>query len=129
MIENASILIVDDEPTALSLMSKIIANCGYKPVTAQNGKEGLDILNTTFNIAMIFTDYQMPVMDGIKMIDKIHKDNRFANIPIVMISGIITHKEAGKLLSKGVAAFREKPIYTADIKALLQIHLEGIGLH
>ena len=113
------ILIVDDEPTSLNLLSKIVESIGFPAISADNGKAALKILNENPHIQFIFTDYKMPVMDGPSMIKAIHRNNKLKNIPIVLISGKVGFKEAGALLSKGVKGFMEKPIFKDDIKNIL----------
>ncbi len=127
MEAQAKILIVDDDDSFLDLMVTIISGMGYKTLTANDGKEALTILKETADIALILTDFEMPGMNGPTLVKKVHKNKALNHIPMIMVSGRVGFKEAGYLLGKGVRAFREKPIFPAEIIGLVKLFIEGEG--
>ena len=114
-----SVLIIDDDVSAQILLQKIVMDKGYECIIRSNGKEGLEALEEE-NVSFIFTDYKMPVMDGLAMIKKIHKNPKWSHIPIVLISGHVSFKEAGKFLEYGVKGFMEKPFNINGIENFLE---------
>jgi CheY-like chemotaxis protein len=80
-----TILLVDDEPAIIETFAEVLIWEGFHVVTAANGKEGLEKLETlTPDLALI--DYMMPVMDGVDMIRAMWANPAYAEIPIIMIS-------------------------------------------
>ncbi len=80
------ILIVDDEPLQLALASEVIDTVNIPYDTCNNGEEALKLVHSQ-NYDLIFTDIQMPVMDGIDLIKSIKKEPKLATIPVVALSG------------------------------------------
>jgi CheY-like chemotaxis protein len=80
-----TILLVDDEPAIIETFAEVLAWEGFHVVTAANGKEGLEKLESvTPDLALI--DYMMPVMDGADMIRTMWANPAYAKIPVVVIS-------------------------------------------
>ena len=102
------ILIVDDDPVTLKMLEKFLLSAGYWVAKATNGKEALYIADD-FLPDLIILDIVMPVMDGTEAMEKLKKNPRTKNIPVLFLSSLITKKdELGKFAkSKGYLA---KPI-------------------
>jgi len=76
------ILIVDDDPVILKLVSKMAARLGYYPATAEDGVDALYYLTRT-HYDLVLTDYDMPFIDGYQLADQI-KEKHFGTRVIVM---------------------------------------------
>ena len=76
------ILIVDDNPDVLKLVSKMAAHLGYYPTTAEDGVDALYHLNRT-HFDLVLTDYEMPFIDGYQLADQI-KEKHFGTRVIIM---------------------------------------------
>lgn len=81
-----TILIVDDTKSILAVMKTVLKVAGYNIVTAGDGKEGMDVLNSGQKVDLIITDLNMPNMDGIEFIWEIRKLSDFAYTPICMLT-------------------------------------------
>ena len=81
-----SILIVDDNPVTVRLFTHMLCEQGYQTVGVGSGKDALAMLSTTQNIQLIITDYMMPEMDGLELIEKVRALPACANIPILVAS-------------------------------------------
>lgn len=81
-----SVLIVDDEPAQLSLISEFIKMSGMAIETSNNGKEALKILKKK-HFDIVLTDIQMPEMDGFELLKAIEKEPATAEVPVVALSG------------------------------------------
>ena len=66
MMENKKILIVDDEPSILRLLSQLSTKAGYEVFTAESGRDALKIIEEN-NIMVMFFDLNMPVMNGMEL--------------------------------------------------------------
>ena len=102
------ILIVDDAALIRSVAQKAAIEAGYDVVTATNGQEGLDTLESGL-ADIIFCDVNMPVMGGLDMVARVKQNDKFKFIPIVMLTTESNPelKERGKSL--GVKAWLLKP--------------------
>jgi CheY-like chemotaxis protein len=76
------ILIVDDNPDILMLVSKMATHLGYRPTIAENGVDALSYL-TKGHFDLVITDYNMPFMDGYQLADHI-KEKHFGTKVIIM---------------------------------------------
>jgi PAS domain S-box-containing protein len=113
---NAVALVIDDDPTALSLMTRLLAAEGVRAVTATDGEEGLRLAKK-MRPAMIFLDVMMPRMDGWSALSALKADPELAGIPVVMAT-IVNEKEMGYLL--GAAEYLTKPIDRQRLGAILR---------
>ena len=80
------ILIVDDEPDAISFVGSVLEDNGYDYVSADNGAEGLELAPKE-KPALILLDLIMPEKSGILMFQELKKDPELSNIPVIVVSG------------------------------------------
>lgn len=85
-LSDIKVLVIDDEPSQLSLTLEFLKNKKIKFETAKNGKEGIEKLKkNTFDL--VLTDIQMPIMDGFQFMNTIRKIAPLQEIPIIALSG------------------------------------------
>ena len=80
------IMIVDDDPDNISIISLIVEDNGYTSVSANNGKEGFELAKKE-KPDLITLDLIMPEQSGIVMFQELKKDPDLCDIPVVIISG------------------------------------------
>ncbi len=83
----ANILVVEDSPFFLNQVVSFLSEIGYKPLTATDGAEGLDVLNRE-KVDIVLTDIEMPNMNGLEMTRKIRADERFKHLPIIAVTSL-----------------------------------------
>ena len=93
-------LIVDDQKLNRRILQTMLGRLGiHKVLTAGNGKEALDVLDTSGNVDIVLTDMSMPVMDGAALVGAIRKSPRFAKLPVYVITADVEmqneYKQAG----------------------------------
>jgi two-component system alkaline phosphatase synthesis response regulator PhoP len=113
------ILIVDDDPVSLEMLEKILLLEGYWVAKATNGKEALYIADE-FHPDLIILDIVMPIMDGTEAMEKLEKNPRTKNIPVLFLTSLISKKEEFDNCT-GKRRFLAKPI---DREKLLE-EIEG----
>ena len=86
------ILIVDDDPVSLEMLEKILLLEGYWVAKATNGKEALYIADE-FQPDLIILDIVMPIMDGTEAMEKLEKNPRTRNIPVLFLTSLISKNE------------------------------------
>jgi len=110
-------LVVDDSATILATAKKMLEE-EFFVHTATNGTEAWEIINNNENIKIIFSDMQMPVMNGMQLLLKIREsdDKRIAKIPVIMITGQ-SDSPAGKkaVFDIGATDFIGKPFDAMDL--------------
>lgn len=108
------ILIVDDDRTTVSLLQTLLEMDGFDVVTAVNGQMALQAADSTLPDVFL-VDYHLSDMDGIELVGHLRSDSRFAQVPIVMASGLDKEDDA---LSAGANAFLIKPFEPDDLADL-----------
>ena len=78
------ILVIDDEPTALEVLRKILEIEGYDVLQATNGREGVAVFQRT-PCDLVITDMVMPVKDGLQTILELRNED--PDLPVIAISG------------------------------------------
>lgn len=104
------ILIVDDSQL-IHNMYRLILNRyqGCKILDAMNGLEALDILSRESDLDMILLDINMPVMNGIQFMEKLHGENLYRNIPVIVISTEGSEDDTLRALKLGALGYVVKP--------------------
>jgi DNA-binding NtrC family response regulator len=82
--DGASILIIDDDAAVSRTLSLILTRAGYKVITVNNGRKGLDMLSDG-EFDLVLTDIIMPELDGIEAIRRIRSDH--PGLRIIAMSG------------------------------------------
>jgi CheY-like chemotaxis protein len=81
------VLIVDDEPSVLQLISHLVNSWGYESVTASNGKDALKIAgDSREKIEMIVMDVNMPHPDGLETARSLNENKSLADIPVIFLT-------------------------------------------
>jgi len=120
----SKILIVDDEIQFIKMAQIRLESNGYKVISANDGKEGLEMIRNE-NPDLIILDIMMPVMDGYAMLKELRKDDKIKDIPVIMCSGkVLLNDEEGVLKCEAnayIAKPFEPPVFLAKIEELLNI--------
>jgi CheY-like chemotaxis protein len=106
------ILIVDDTDEIRNDLCRFLRTQGYDVVDAANGVQALEILARE-TVDLVISDYVMPGMDGIQLIERIHAE--WPTTRLVLLSGYLSAAEADRML-KGKAQYISKP---TSLNALL----------
>ena len=101
---NINILLVDDSPFMLRILRGILSPKKFKIFEAKNGLEGIEILSQQ-DIHLVVLDYEMPSMNGIAFIEKVKRDIKFLELPIIMLSGSSDKSIVARALKNGASDF------------------------
>jgi CheY-like chemotaxis protein len=113
-----TVLIVDDEPDARTLVSRIVEERGARAVTAQSGEEAFRLLNTE-PIDILVTDIGMPDYDGYKFIQQIRvsEPKRVRNIPAIALTAYARAEDRQRALLAGYQMHLAKPVEPRELIA------------
>ena len=118
-MENRKALVVDDEFHIVQVVSIKLKNNGFDVVTAENGSDGYDLASETLP-DIIVSDYQMPVMTGAEMIEKLRQNPETANIPVIMLTarGFVIEDDQKEQLR--ISACLSKPFSPREVLATIE---------
>lgn len=107
------ILLVDDSITTRTMEKNILLKLGYSIEVATNPIEAFEIMKTMkFNL--IISDIEMPEMSGLEFLEKIKADEMHAQIPVIMVSSLISEEYKRQAASLGAAKYIEKGAFEQD---------------
>lgn len=90
MSDKKRILVVDDEPDFCSIVQGQLEKEGFQVDLAYNGLEGLEKVKTNPPSAIVL-DVMMPEMDGYEVCQKLKADEKYAHIPIILLTAVASH--------------------------------------
>ena len=109
------VLVVEDSPTMRQLIVFALKRIrGFTIVEASDGVDGLKKLSVD-NFDLIFTDINMPIMDGLKLVSLVRNDPNYRQVPIVIITTEGANEDRERALALGANAYITKPIQTGKI--------------
>ena len=122
------IMSVDDSRSTRQFIQNAIDVLGFEFLEAADGKEALEALEReNGNVDLILLDWNMPVMDGMEMLEKVKADDRFKDIPVTMVTTEIERPKVVQAISKGAKNYVMKPFSQEDLIAKIMESL-GMGL-
>lgn len=108
------LLLVDDSKSARLIMSRILTKHGLEVETAESGEDSFEVVES-FNPDVIFMDYQMPGLNGIETMEKIHQTSEYADVPVVICTGNDADGFMDEATSKGAVTVISKPLTTEAV--------------
>jgi PAS domain S-box-containing protein len=125
-LEELRVLVVDDHPTARTILSRYLESFGFATAEAASGAEALDELETAeLPYQLVLMDWKMPGMDGIEAARRIHASEKITKQPeIIMVSAYGREELAEQAQAEGIDSFLVKPISPST---LLDAVLETMG--
>jgi signal transduction histidine kinase len=122
MNERADILVVDDNPVNVRLLSQMLKARDYRVRTAGSGERALAAARSE-SPDLILLDVMMPDLDGYEVCSRLKADEATADIPIIFISALGEAKDKVRAFEVGGVDYVTKPLQIEEIEARLQTHL------
>ncbi len=107
-----SILVVDDEPNYLIVLSELLRDEGFEVYTAPGGNEGLEVVREV-DLDLVITDMQMPEMDGLQLLQEIKKAN--GELPVIIITAYAEVEKAVAAMQAGAFSYLAKPFSNDEL--------------
>ena len=124
----AKVLVVDDTPMNIKVLSDLLTVKGYEVITAESGSAALEKIKTR-KPEVVLLDVVMPEMDGYEVCRRIRANPDTAVLPVVMITALDPTQERIKGLEAGADDFLTKPINQAELLARVRTLLRIKHLH
>ena len=121
-LSKGNILIVDDTPANLRLLSKMLAEQGYRVRPVPDGSLALAAADAEIP-DLILLDIRMPEMSGYQVCEHLKADARTRDIPIIFISALDATQDKVKAFAAGGVDYVTKPFQIAEVLARVETHL------
>lgn len=120
---NKNILVVDDEPKILEVVSALLTSKGFRVFSADNGQAALEIFNRQ-NITLVILDLMMPGLSGEEVCSQIRKKSR---VPIIMLTAKVEEEDVVQGLGLGADDYITKPFGLKALYARVEALLRRSG--
>jgi len=107
--DQASVLVVDDDPVTRSILSRTLEEKGHQVTTAEDGPQALELVRSEA-VDVILLDVLMPKMDGYQMLERLKADPKLRHIPVIMVTGLDDIGSAVRCIELGADDYLSKPI-------------------
>jgi HAMP domain-containing protein/signal transduction histidine kinase/CheY-like chemotaxis protein len=118
-----NILVVDDDVRNLFALTTAFERYNINAITAESGKEAIQILNENSNIDIVLMDIMMPEMDGYETTQKIRRENKNSTLPIIAVTAKAMKGDRQKCIEAGASDYITKPVKIDQLLSLMRIWL------
>jgi class 3 adenylate cyclase/CheY-like chemotaxis protein len=128
MKEQASVLVVDDDPVTRLMLTGSLERNGHKVTTAEDGAQALDLVRSEgFDVVLL--DVMMPALDGYGVLERLKGDPELRHIPVVMVTSVDDVESAVRCIELGADDYLSKPIDPVLLTARVNAGLTKKRLH
>lgn len=120
------VLVVDDSRTFRSYISHLLSLHLFEIHTAENGQEGLNVLEKHPDIKLIMTDYNMPVMDGLAFTKALRRIYRKETHAVIILSATDEEGVSSRFLKFGANDYIQKPFSNEEFFSRIYLNIENI---
>lgn len=111
---NARILVIEDNPVNMELMTYMLKAFGHEPLQARDGTLGLELARTS-QPDLILCDIQIPGLDGYALAQRLKQDDALRRIPLIAVTAYAMVGDREKVLAAGFDGYVAKPIDPAEL--------------
>ena len=115
------ILVADDDPAILRLVTTIVEKEGYKVMPARDGREAYKILQTDADFLAAIFDVMMPHIEGPELVRFMRTEKRLMRIPVMMMTAEQNPKLSSDSFAAGAVVFLPKPFTTSQLQIMLRM--------
>ena len=123
VLMHKNVLIVDDDVRNLFALTTAFEQHNIKTITAESGQEAIDILSENKNIDMVLMDIMMPEMDGYETTQKIRREHKNSNLPIIAVTAKAMKGDREKCIEAGASDYVTKPVKIDQLLSLMRVWL------
>jgi len=123
VLDAKKVLVVDDDVRNLFALTAVFERSNLDVITAESGREALEILNKDKKIDIVLMDIMMPEMDGYETIQMIRKEPRNKTLPIIAVTAKAMIGDRQKCISSGASDYITKPVKTDQLLSLMRVWL------
>lgn len=128
LLDDSNVLIVDDLPQNLTVLSALLDSLGIQADTADSARDAIqkitDIRANNSHYDLLITDYQMPKIDGYSLVTALRKNTMFDNLKIIVLSSVMDDTVKHKFSKVTNCVYFQKPIKMSQLRASVGETLE-----
>jgi CheY-like chemotaxis protein len=117
------VLVVDDDVRNIFALSSVLERRGMSVLTAGTGREAIETLESTPEVAITLMDIMMPEMDGFETIKVIRQNAALRRLPIIALTAKAMKGDREKCLEAGASEYLAKPVNTDQLLSALRMWL------
>jgi len=126
-LPDQKVLIVDDSKVSRRHIRTVLENIGFERFTeCADGREAISLIDSVL-YDLVVTDYNMPIVDGLALIDYIRHKSIQSSVPILMVSSEQDQERLAAVMDAGVSAICDKPFETGLVRNLVKQMLDDEG--
>ncbi|MHA6763196.1 HAMP domain-containing protein [Streptacidiphilus sp. PAMC 29251] len=118
--EGEKVLIVDDDIRNVFALTSVLEQYGLTVLYAENGREGIEVLEQHEDVALVLMDIMMPEMDGYATTEAIRRMPQFTGLPIIALTAKAMKGDKEKSLDAGASDHVTKPVDTDHLLAVME---------
>ncbi len=121
MDTNMKVLVVDDFATMRRIIKNILLQLGFKNIIeADDGTTAWDLLDKGEQVDLVISDWNMPKMTGIELLKKVRADERFKDLPFLMVTAEAQKENIVEAVKYRVSQYIVKPFTPETLKEKLE---------
>ena len=118
--DKVKILLVDDQPSKLLTYEVILRELNENLIKATSGKEAIEMVERTPELAIVLMDIMMPEMDGYQTMGVIRETPDYRRLPIIALTAKAMKGDREKCLEAGASDYLAKPVVTDQLLGVLR---------
>ncbi|TGE38945.1 response regulator [Desulfosporosinus fructosivorans] len=122
-LEGKKILVVDDDMRNVFALTTALENQNMEAVFAENGREGIEVLQRNPDIDLVLMDIMMPEMDGYEALRCIRQMLEYTSLPIIALTAKAMKNDREKCIQAGASDYISKPVNLEQLFSLIKIWL------
>ncbi|MHC4886835.1 MAG: response regulator [Planctomycetota bacterium] len=120
----AKILVAEDEQSSRAVIYHSLTEMGHTVICSPDGAHAWVTLEVNDGIDLLITDVVMPELDGRELVRRVRGSEDFSQLPIIIMSGVVSLKEIAELLDTGATMFMHKPLRVEELREEVERCLE-----
>jgi len=123
VLRTRRVLVVDDDARNIFALTTVLENQEMEVVSATNGRQAIELIQSTPDLSVVLMDIMMPEMDGYETMREIRKQAEFRTLPILALTAKAMKGDREKCLQAGASDYIAKPVNTDQLLSLLRVWL------
>jgi len=117
------VLVVDDDVRNIFALTSLLEGEEMEVVSATNGRQAIELIESTPDLSIVLMDIMMPEMDGYQTMREIRSNPKFRNLPMLALTAKAMKGDREKCLDAGASDYIAKPVNTDQLLSLMRVWL------
>jgi len=122
-LRGRKVLVVDDDIRNIFALNSLLERHNMEVITATNGQEAINLVESTDDLSLVLMDVMMPEMDGYETMRRIRSKQQFRMLPIIALTAKAMKGDREKCLEAGASDYVAKPVNTDQLLSLVRMWL------